>query len=438
MQLIALTIFLGTIILVIVGKVDRATVALIGVVLMVLTGVMSEVEAFFSVDWNVIVLLISVWIIAGYFNHTGLPEYISVLMVKFSRNSLPIFASLLGILAGFVSMFLDNVVVVLIMAPIILHVTKQLKVNPFPALICVGLCANFMGTALLLGDLPPQMLHSVSGIEFPEFIWFHGKPSSFPILTCTFLLTVLVFYHVKLKRTLSLDLENSKLLVDVNAKQYLKDKRFIFIVVGVFICTILALSLRQFIGLRLGFIALIGALTLIIILEVAKSRVNSPSFEEVLSSLDWRAIFFYIALFMLVGGLDHAGILKIVADSFAPWFKTNLFLGVTLLYWVTAFIVGIVEHDAYILTFLYVIRDLAQYSVDPWPLWWALVWAGTLGSNLTVAGAPALYVVLSVCERETKSKISVKEFFSYTVPYVFISLVICYFLTILVWVPLTG
>ncbi|MCX8176146.1 MAG: SLC13 family permease, partial [Candidatus Bathyarchaeota archaeon] len=348
-QLIALTIFLGAIVLVIVGKVDRTTVALIGVVLMVLTGVMNEVEAFFSVDWNVIVLLISVWIIAGYFNHTGLPEYISVLMIKFSRNSLPIFTSLLGVFAGFISMFLDNVVVVLIMTPIIFHITKQLKVNPFPALIFVGLCANFMGTALLLGDLPPQMLHSVSGIEFLEFIWFQGKPSSFPILACSFLLTVWIFYYVKLRRTLSFALENSKLFIQVDAKQYLKDKRFIFIVVGVFICTIFTLSLRQFIGLRLGFIALTGALALIIILEVTKSRIKSPDFEEILSSLDWRAIFFYIALFMLVGGLEHAGILKMMADAFAPWFKTNLFLGVTLLYWVTAFVVGIVEHDAYIL-----------------------------------------------------------------------------------------
>jgi len=95
-----------------------------------------------------------------------------------------------------------------------------------------------------------------------------------------------------------------------------------------------------------------------------------------------------------------------------------------------------VEHDAYILTLLYVIRDLAAQSpeIQPWPLYWALLWAGTLGSNLTIAGAPALFVAVNLGEKEDRRKVPLKEFFGYTATYVIISLGICYLITLLLWV----
>ena len=119
----------------------------------------------------------------------------------------------------------------------------------------------------------------------------------------------------------------------------------------------------------------------------------------------------------------------------AFYIQSNIILGTTIVYWVTAPIVGIVEHDAYILAFLYLIRDLAASSnINPWPLWWVVLWAGTLGSNLTVAGAPALFVAQNICEREDSCKIDLKQFFSYTIPFVAITLVICFVLALVIWI----
>ena len=163
-QIVALLIFLIAIGFIIWGKIDRAVIGIIGVALMVLVGVMSEVEAFMSVDWNVIAILFGIWIIASYFGKSGIPKYLAVIMLRISRHDLALFLTLLGVLSAFISMFVDNVVVILMMAPVVLHITKKLKLASFPFIIFLGLSANFMGTALLLGDLPPQMLHSVSGI----------------------------------------------------------------------------------------------------------------------------------------------------------------------------------------------------------------------------------------------------------------------------------
>lgn len=436
-QLLALIIFLVTVGFIIWGRIDRTAVAVIGVVVMVMAGVMSEIEAFHYVDWNVIAILIGIWIIASYFNHTGIPEFLAIKSFGASRGNMALFITLLGILAGFISTFVDNVVVILMFAPIIFHITDRLRLNPFPFVLFTGLCANFMGTALLLGDLPPQMLHAVSGIEFLEFIWIHGKPSSFPILTATFFITVFYFYMRKFRSKFSnplkaMEVEGLKELDKVDAKFYIKDKKFAAIDIGIFIGTIVAMSLRQFIGVKLGFIALTGAIALILTLELLKNRVKAPSFEEILSSLDWRAVLFYVALFALVGGIGHVGLLKMLAETIKPYFISP-FIGVSILYWVTVPVVGIVEHDAYILTFLYVIKDMAALGIDPWPFWWALLWAGTLGSNLTVAGAPALYVAINICERKTGRKVTMKQFFEFSVPYVLVSTVVCYILTILIW-----
>jgi Na+/H+ antiporter NhaD/arsenite permease-like protein len=128
-------------------------------------------------------------------------------------------------------------------------------------------------------------------------------------------------------------------------------------------------------------------------------------------------------------------VIKLIADGLTPVIESSLLAGSTLLYWVTAPIVGIVEHDAYILTMLYVIRDLGkEQGMNPWPLYWVLLWAGTLGSNLTIAGAPALFVAKNLGEKEDQRKVGLKEFFGYTIPYVVISLVACYIPAILIWV----
>jgi Na+/H+ antiporter NhaD/arsenite permease-like protein len=145
-------------------------------------------------------------------------------------------------------------------------------------------------------------------------------------------------------------------------------------------------------------------------------------------------VFFYIALFALVGGLEKTGVLEKLAHALRPVFAENFALGATLMYWITVPIVGLVEHDAYILTFLYTIADLEKSGVPPWPLWWMLLWSGTLGSNLTVAGAPALYAALNICEREEKRKVSLREFLAWSVPFTLVAAGVCYVIGMLVWV----
>jgi len=375
-------------------------------------------------------ILVSIWLIAGYFGKSGVPSWLSVQALKLSGGRPGLLVMILTFLAGFISMFVDNVVTILMMAPVALPLARAMKIPVVPVILMIGFGANFMGTALIIGDLPPQMLHSVAGAEFFDFIWQHGRPSSFPILMLTFVLTLAAMYAYGFR--------GAKRVADIGAlgiDAKIQNPLFATVVVAWFLGTVIAMSMREYIGVKLGFIALTGAISLVLVLHFLGERVKeAPGFEEMVQELDWRAIFFYIALFALVGGLEKSHILDMLANAMKPMFAESYALGVTVLYWVTIPIVGLVEHDAYILTFLYTIRDMAQGGIEPWPLYWMLLWSGTLGSNLTVAGAPALYVALSLAEKEEGRKVSLREFLAWSVPFTLVCSGICYVLGMLIWV----
>jgi Na+/H+ antiporter NhaD/arsenite permease-like protein len=429
MQWLTIAVFTITIIAVVANWIDSTAAALVGVAIMIWMGVMSEVEAFKLVDWNVMAILIGIWIIAGYFGKSGVPSWLSVQALKLSGGRPGLLVMILSTLAGVISMFVDNVVTILMMAPVALPLARAMNIPVMPLVLMIGFAANFMGSALIIGDLPPQMLHSVAGAEFFDFIWYQGRPSSFPILLLTFVLTLGFMWMYGFRNA-----GKRQSVAESGITAEIPDRLFATIAVGMFLLTVVGMSMREYIGVQLGFIAMTGAVITVLILEILGKRTTAPRFEEIMQELDWRAVFFYIALFALVGGLERSHILQILADALKPLFIENYALGATLLYWITIPIVGLVEHDAYILTFLYTIRDLGAAGVEPWPLYWMLLWCGTLGSNLTVAGAPALYVALSIAEKEEKRKVSLKEFLAWSIPFALVSSFICYVLGMLIWV----
>jgi Na+/H+ antiporter NhaD/arsenite permease-like protein len=428
-QWLALGIFAVTIVVVVANVIDSTLAALLGVAAMIGSGVMTDEDAFRYVDWNVMAILVSIWLIAGYFGRTGVPSWLSTQALRLSGGRPGLLVMILTFLAGVISMFVDNVVTILMMAPVALPLARAMRIPATPVILMIGFGANFMGTALIIGDLPPQMLHSVAGAEFFDFLWHFGKPSSFPILMATFLVTLGAMYAYGFrgaKRVAS----PGELGVDAR----IPNRLFAAVVVAWFIGTVLAMSLREYIGVKLGFIAFAGALSLMLVLALLGDRVKAASFEESIQALDWRAVFFYIALFALVGGLEKSHVLAMLADAMKPLFEQDYALGATVLYWVTVPIVGLVEHDAYILTFLHAIRELGEAGIEPWPLYWMLLWSGTLGSNLTVAGAPALYVALSLAEKEEKRKVSLREFLSWSVPFTLVCSLVCYALGMIIWI----
>ena len=265
---IAIAIFAVSILAVITNVVDATIAALIGVLAMVWIGVMTETDAFGLVDWNVMAILVSVWVIASYFGKSGVPSWLSVQALKISGGRPGLLVMILSVLAGTISMFVDNVVVILMMAPVALPLARALKLQVTPLVLMIGFSANFMGSAMLLGDLPPQMLHSVSGVEFMDFFWHRGRPSSFPILVVTFATTLAAMYAYGFRGHKRIAIDVEKLGIETKIPTPL----FATVVVGWFLATVFAMAFREVLGVKLGFIAMTGAITLVLALGVLGKR----------------------------------------------------------------------------------------------------------------------------------------------------------------------
>jgi Na+/H+ antiporter NhaD/arsenite permease-like protein len=238
-QWLTLAIFAITILAVVTNIIDSTLAALIGVTVMICLGVMTDEDAFKYVDWNVMAILVSIWVIAGYFGKTGVPSWLSVQALKLSGGRPGLLVMILTFLAGVISMFVDNVVTILMMAPVALPLARALGVPAAPVILMIGFGANFMGTALIIGDLPPQMLHSVAGAEFSDFVWQFGRPSSFPILMLTFVVTLGAMYAYGFRgRKRITDLG----ALGVDAK--IPNPLFATVVVAWFIATVVAMSMR--------------------------------------------------------------------------------------------------------------------------------------------------------------------------------------------------
>jgi Na+/H+ antiporter NhaD/arsenite permease-like protein len=144
MQWVTLIVFALTIIAVITNVVDSTLAALVGVAVMCWIGIMSAEDAFKYVDWNVMAILLGIWIIAGYFGKSGVPSWLSIQALKLSGGRPGVLVMILTFLAGFISMFVDNVVTILMMAPVALPLARALKLPVVPVILMIGFGANFM------------------------------------------------------------------------------------------------------------------------------------------------------------------------------------------------------------------------------------------------------------------------------------------------------
>ncbi len=430
MDWLALAVFLIVVGAIVSRILDDAVIALAGLIgMIVLIDEYTPWEAFDYIDWNVLAILYGMWVITAYMVEAGLPR----MLINYIAGRVRSYRGFLvaaAVLSGFLSMLVDNVLVILLFGSLVLEAARRSGKDPFMPVLLIALSANFMGTALLLGDLPPQLLHSVAGAEFMDFIWFHGKPSSFPLLTITFLLTLAVMYVLFINRE-----EGS--LADLVENAGIQPSFTLWASIFYFFATVILMALRPLLGVPLGFIPLSMAALLTLTVEAYRSLAggDAPSFEDILKNrIEWRALLFYASLFGLVGGLEDTGVVEEIASRMSWAIEAGTFTAYTVFYWVVAVLSLVVEHDALLLTFLYIVRDLAAATgINPWPLYWGMAWSATLASNATTAAAPALYVAVTIVESSGR-RVRASEFLRYSLTFALISLVIHYIITILLFV----
>lgn len=422
MEMAPVAIFAITIAAIIFSPFDKSLVAFAGLIAMILASRdYSFEEAFIAIDWNVMMILLGMWMMSGYLSKSGFPEYL-VHRVSSRVSSVKGLILSLAIISAIATLFVDNVLVILLFGGLAVNIAAASRIDPLKASMIVGLSANYMGTGLLLGDLPPQLLHSVAGAEFLDFIWFRGLPSSLFLLSLSYLATLAIFARVWFRESPSVEQRVR------NDKDY--NKVVAWLSLGGFAAFMILASIRPRLGVELGAIAVSVGIAVAALVELYGylTKRQVPSFEEVIKDMEWRVFLFYALLFSLVGGLKSAGAIQLFSESLEPGLKGDSLVAYSLIYWASAVASSIIEHDAVILVLLLSAKELSA-AIDPWPLYWGIVWAGTLGSNATITGAPALYLSLILAEQK-RGKVSWREWLSITLPFTIVSLLLHYIISL--------
>jgi Na+/H+ antiporter NhaD/arsenite permease-like protein len=388
-SILSIVVFLATLILIFTERVNRVIASLIGAVVMVAIGLVfgfyNESLALESIDFNTIGLLLGMMIIVAVLEPTGFFQYLAILVSKRSNGKPLKLLILLGTITTVVSMFLDNVTTVVLIAPVTILICEILGLNPLPYLMSEAILSNTGGMATLIGDPPNILIGSAAGLSFIDFL-----THSLPIVVFLWFVALLIL-RILFRKELLETPSNLDALKELNPKVALKDSRSarkVIIVVGL---TVVFFLLEEMLHIRPALVAL-GASALALIWV-------QPQIQDTLKHVHWDVLLFFSALFVLIGGLEATGVMRSLAELIAHAKNMPPVVFGLILLWGVAILSALVDNVPITIALIPVIQGLGAAGMDINPLWWALVFGAGLGGNGTIIGSTANIVVTSVSEK---------------------------------------
>ena len=394
---ISIVIFFGSLILIFSEKLNRSITAIAGAALMValgrVFGFYSEEAALKAIDFNTLGLLFGMMVLVAMLEPTGFFQYLAVLAARSSKGKPMRLFILLGVITTILSMFLDNVTTVVLIAPVTILICEIVGISALPFLVSEALLSNTGGVATLVGDPPNVLIGSAAGFSFNDFLIY-----SMPIVLVSWAGALLLLKYL-FRKELSRRPRGVKAIMRLNPAETLNEpliaRRILIVLIG----AILFFFLHHALHISPSMVALTAA-------AVALVWVRSD-IQEVLKHIEWSVLIFFGALFVMVGGLEHSGVMETIvgllerASSIPP-----VLFGFGLI-WIVAGLSAVVDNVPITIALIPVIKGLGESGMDITPLWWALVFGAGFGGSGTIIGSTANIIVTTLSER-TRTPITAK------------------------------
>lgn len=419
-MIVATIILLTAYFFIVTERINRTIISLLGAGLLVILGVLNHELAIHGIDFNTIFLLTGMMVIVIITKRSGIFQFVAISSAKMVRANPRMLLITLGIVTAVFSALLDNVTTVMLVVPITLLLTEQLKLSPYPFLFVMIFASNIGGMATLIGDPPNILIGSAVGFSFMDFVYNVG-PASVIIMAA-----MLVFSDLVWGRRFKTSLRARAHLMRYDASEALEDNELL-IKSGI----VLALVLFGFIyghgmGIEPGTTALTGA-ALLLLLDNYKLKPHEQSHrvQESFAEVEWETIFFFIGLFVLVYGVEHTGLLGIMGTWLLDVTDGDMRMTALFILWSSAILSAIVDNIPFVATMIPLIASMSEDLGGPdalEPLWWALSLGACLGGNGSLIGASANVMVASFAER-AGHRISFMKFMLLAFPLMLLSIV---------------
>jgi Na+/H+ antiporter NhaD/arsenite permease-like protein len=395
---VATVLLVLTYALIITERLNRSIIALLGGGMMIVSGVLSQDEAIAGIDFNTIALLTGMMVLVSISRRCGMFEYLAIWSSKKGRAQPWAMLLILSLTTALLSAFLDNVTTVLLIAPVTLAVTRELKVPPYPFLFAEIFASNIGGTATLIGDPPNIIIGSAAGLSFDDFV-LHLTPVIIVVMAAQLLATHLIWgramHATDAARARIMALDECEAITDWPLL-----RSSLVVIAVVMLCFVFARPLR----LEPGTIALFGAAVLMLLHNIehhAEKEKQSAKVAETFNEVDWITIFFFIGLFIVVHGFDVAGAIGILSRELLAATGGDFAATAYAILWGSAVLSSIVDNIPFVATMIPLIKAMAPTfgAEHVQPLWWALSLGACLGGNGTLIGASANLTVAGIAER---------------------------------------
>jgi len=401
-------------------KIPKVTIALLGAGITIFLGLVSQNktvadamnEHYFInfIDFNVIFLLVSMMIIVNISTRSGVFTWIANELLKLTKGHPIKILIVLGLFTAVTSAFLDNVTTVILVLPITFAIARKLDIDPLPYLLTEIFSSNIGGTATLIGDPPNIIIGSAAHFSFMDFIY----NLTIPVIVIMFF--VLLQLTLIYRKRLHADADKMTEVANIDNSKTITDKNLMIRSLLVLGLVILGFVTHDITHIQTCVAAMLGASVLLLF--------EKPS--DILRDVEWNTIFFFIGLFIIIGGVEASGGIKLMAEWILKVTQGSQEAASMLILWASGIISGVIDNIPYTATMAPMLGVIeksmgAQYT---FPLWWCLSMGACLGGNLTIIGAAANVIVSENAAAEGHP-IAFMRFLKYGFGVLLISLTIC-------------
>ncbi|MGA7674021.1 MAG: ArsB/NhaD family transporter [Rhizomicrobium sp.] len=376
-------------------RVNRAVAALLGAGLAILLGILSQRQAVGFIDFNTLGLLAGMMIIVAIAKKSGLFGYCAIAAAQLVKASPAGILAALALITALVSALLNNVTTVLLIAPVSFIVCRELRVAVYPFLFAEVLASNIGGTATLIGDPPNILIGSATGLGFDDFLLGVG-----PVVAVVMAMQLLIchlIWGIKLKSAP----EDRARVMALDAKSAIADRYLLICSLCVIGATLAAFVFA--VRLEAATIALTGAAVLMLLENLRQPiHLHGDNVAKALGEVEWVTLFFFVGLFVVVGGVERAGLLDLAARELSRATGGNLAVTTGAVLWVSAILSAILDNIPFVATMIPMVKTLGVSLGGPEairPVWWALALGACLGGNGTLVGASANLAMAGMAEK---------------------------------------
>ncbi|MDR2303574.1 MAG: citrate transporter [Treponema sp.] len=367
----------------------KSWAALGAAILMLILRVVSPAAAIGElINWDVILIFVGSLIIAELFIYSRVPAAIADAIVAHSPNvGIAIVAILM--MTGIISAFVENVATVLVMAPIALAFCKKLELDPLYFMVGLAVMANLQGTATLVGDPPSMIFADFANYGFNDFFVYQGKASIFFAVQIGMLAGAIFFYiYFARKGGARVKMDQERILSRIPTLL------LVLMIAGLAVFSFIFGGISLWSGLLVMFLGLAGLLWYL-------RREGRGKALDLVKGLDWDTALFLVGIFVVVGAVAEAGLLRDFARLLERLVGDNVFLGFFLVAAVSTLISGFVDNVPYIIVMLPVAANMAaDLGLRQELYMFTLLIGSCMGGNLTPFGASANVVSIGILRKQ--------------------------------------